>query len=154
MSSNFEQRIAQMQKDGFAYTTEESSSEEGQISEDESTSESNTSATSTAKSQNGDEQEFSFSDRSFDEDDREFEVGQVLEDFKLPSTASAADKKRRADWARNLSYTVEKIDKYSQTVKTLKKESHKKRRKLSKILKQLGKLNVRSHYPGNTLRLD
>ena len=109
--------------------------EDGEISEDSSESASGKS-------------DYTISDRELDQDDRDFEAGQVL-GLKLPSTASKADKQRRADWARNLDYTMEKIDKFEKAIKKVRREASKHRKKLSKTLKQLGKLKPREHYPGN-----
>ena len=124
-------------------------SEKNQFLEDITGNTTDTDCLSLSEDRSGDEKlDYSFSNETFDEDDREFEAGQVLETNKLPSTASTADKKLRANWARNLSYMIEKIDKYERVGKKVRKEASKRRKRLSRVLKQLGKLQVRHHYPG------
>ena len=143
MSRTLDEKVELFQANGFEYITEESSSEEGELSVTEEEEDERDEAETSKGSLN-----VTFSDRTFDEDDREFEVGQVLEQHRLPKSASQADKKLRAAWARNLNYMLEKIEKYEKAEKTVRKEANRRRRKLSSVLKQLGKLSVRKHYPG------
>ena len=135
MSPTLEEKVEEIQKNGFEYITEDDSSS----SDGEASSSSSSSANRTARS---------FSDHEFDEDDREFELGEILENNALPPTASEAEIKRRADWARNVDLTLDKINKYDNLQKKLQKEMRRRKRKLARVLKQFGCLTVRQHFPG------
>ena len=146
----FEKKISHFQKHGFVISTEEYTSsnentEEGEISDSAESSSSAESADRTI--------EPSFSDKDFEDDDRKFEVNQALNQNKLPKTASKEEKKRRADWARNLDGTKAKIDKFDKAQKKVRRELQKRKRKLARTLGQLGSLTARKHFPGNGLSL-